>query len=197
MKKIILINLIGVICVFFSSLSYTNEKNILTLDSNSYLKVKFKIVEDETGNPLRNRKIYICHFVFDIHYDPPPEQFIITSVYTDSNGVFSLDLSKIEKYVEIKETTHTTKIANDIVVCAGKPYNIERFGMSSDLTHRYSEDHIRIFYDSSGKVSFHGNRIYNLKNKTVKIMPAYSEPTEEQYEEILLVVKHINGKNVY
>lgn len=145
--------------------------------SDSYLSgVKFKIIEDRTGNPLKNHYIEIYRFAYDVHFNSKESNFYITSVTTDSQGVFSLDLSKID--------------TQEIVIQPGKPYNIVIFDRSSDLAHTKSIDHIRVTGNG-------GNAIYNLKNKIVQIIPFhpdYGNKRIESYKEILLTTTKIIEK---
>lgn len=148
-----------------------------------YLKnVKFRIVEETTGEPLKNRELNICYFVH-IRLRPgalspylnKDADFYITSVTTDGNGQFTLDLSSID-------------IA-DIVVEPGKLYNIVRFERSSDLAHTKSVDHIRVVRFKPGTTRVVSNMIYDIKRKTVKTIPISGEAQEKPYGEILLVAK--------
>lgn len=144
--------------------------------SDSHLSaVKFKIVEFDTGNPLKDCHLDIYRFAYDVHFESKETDLYITSVTTDSQGVFSLDLSKIN-------VSYT-------VVQPGKQYGIVRFERSSDLSHTKSTDHIRIVGSTPGKISFAGNAIYDLKRRVVKIVPFSGATEKEPYTKILLVVR--------
>jgi hypothetical protein len=153
----------------------------------SYLEnVKFKVVEEDTGQPLQNRQLDIYHFVrFNLefvrsrleheHYTSKDVDYYIASVSTDGNGIFSLDLSSID--------------AMDIIIQPGKPYNTLRFERSSDIGHTKSADRIRVVRFETGTTRVTSNMIYDLKQGIVKIIPISGQAVEEKpYKEILLVV---------
>ena len=155
----------------------TPEKNI------NYLKeVRFKIVDEVTKEPLKNRELNICRFVyFKLKPDAPSPyldkkaNWYISSVTTDDNGVFTLDLSSIDAMV--------------IVVEPAKPYNIVRFTRSSGGAKEGSLDHISIFEEASGTSR---NLWYDLKHKIVRIVPTYGQKEQQKtYEEIILVAKKL------
>lgn len=149
-------------------------------------KVKFRIVEEATGVPLKNRELNICRFVYFKLKPGAPSPYLakdaswyITSVTTNENGIFSLDLSSIE--------------AMDIVVAPGRGYNIVRFERSLDLAHTKSADHIRIVQFEPGTTRVRSNMIYDLKQRVVRIIPISGQAIEEKpYKEILLVTRIIS-----
>ncbi len=142
--------------------------------SDSHLsKVRFKIVAEDTGEPLTNHQLDIYHFVYDVPFDSKEAPWYITSAITDSEGLFSLDLSDIE--------------VDYIVVQPGQPYNIVRFERASDLKHTASADHIRVVRFEAGETRVEANAIYNLKRGVVKIISLSGEAREESYTEILLI----------
>ena len=100
-------------------------------------KVRFKIVAEDTGAPLTNHPLDIYYFVYDVPFDSKEAPWYITSVTTDSEGVFSLDLSDLE--------------VDYIVVQPGQPYNIVRFERAADLKHTASADHIRVVRFEAGE----------------------------------------------
>lgn len=135
--------------------------------------VRFKIVAEDTGEPLKNHQVDIYDFVYDVPFDSRGAPWYITSATTDSEGVFLLDLSNIE--------------VNHVVVQPGQPYNIVRFERASDLKHTESADHIRVVRFKAGETRVEGNAIYDLKRKVVKIIPISGDVREESYTEILLI----------
>lgn len=149
----------------------------------SHLKnVKFRIVDEATGEALRNRELNICRFVeFKLTPGAPSPylnkgaDWFITSMKTDEQGVFFLDLSKIEVV--------------DIVVYAGTPYEIVRFERSSDIAHKKSADHIRVVQFKAGTTQVVSNMIYDLKGKIFKTITTAGEVQEKPYEEIILAAK--------
>jgi hypothetical protein len=155
------------------------------VEGEGYLKnVKFKIIDEATGEPLKNRELNICYFVMFKLKPGAPSPYLdkgadwfITAIKTDGQGIFFLDLSSI-------------RIA-DIVVELGKPYNIVRFGRSSDLAHTNSADHIRVVQFEMGTTRVTSNMIYDLKQKTIKTIPISGQPEEKPYEEILLLAKRL------
>lgn len=147
-------------------------------DTSHLQNVKFRIVDKATGEPLRNRELNICRFVYFKLKPGVPSPYLrkdadwyITSVVTDNNGIFMLDLSSIEE-------TH-------IVVEPGKPYYITKFSRTSDLAGTKSIDHVRVTHFHRGLT----NRIYDLKRGMVKIIVFSDETTEEPFTEILLTVR--------
>ncbi len=144
--------------------------------SGSHLSnVRFKIVAEDTGEPLKNHQLDIYHFVYDVHFDSRESPWYITSVTTDSEGVFLLDLSNID--------------VNYVVVQPGKPYNIVRFERASDLRHTESADHVRVVRFKAGETRVEGNAIYDLKRRVVRIISTSGDAKEESYTEILLVAQ--------
>ncbi|MHB0945986.1 MAG: ankyrin repeat domain-containing protein [Sedimentisphaerales bacterium] len=143
-----------------------------------YLKnVKFKITDEHTGEPIANRELGICRFVnfkrminSSSPYLNKSADFYITSVITDGNGVFTLDLSLFE--------------GGQFIVEPNRPYMTADFERSCDLSHTQSEECIRIFEGN-------GNKIYNLKEKTVKNIPFTGETKERPYEFIQLFTKRM------
>jgi hypothetical protein len=107
-------------------------------------------------------------------------EWYITSVVTDKNGVFTLNLSAIEE--------------TSIVVEPGKLYDMTRFSRTSDLAGTKSVNHIRVAY-------FHGGltkRIYDLRSGMVRTIADSGETVKEPSIEILLTVRkrenEIHGK---
>jgi hypothetical protein len=153
---------------------------------NSYSEnVKFKIFDEATLETLKIRELNVCKFVYfklkpgaESPYLDEDADWYITSVVTDVNGIFELDLSSIKE-------TH-------IVIEPGKPYDITRFSRTSDFAGTKSVDHIRVSYFHNGLTK----RIYDLKNRSVKIITSSGETVEEPFTEILLAVrKHQSGLN--
>jgi hypothetical protein len=135
--------------------------------------VSFRIVADGTEEPLGNRELGIYRFVYDVPYDSRDVPWYVTSVTTDEDGVFSLDLSGLD--------------VGHIVVQPGQPYNIVRFERASDLKHTGSADHVRVVRFRAGATRVESNAIYDLAHQTVQIIPIEGEAWEESYAEILLV----------
>jgi hypothetical protein len=135
--------------------------------------VRFRIVAQDSGQPLRNRPLDIYDFVYDVQYDSQDAPWYITSVTTDGEGVFSLDLSRVD--------------VGHIVVQPGQPYNIVRFERASDLRHTGSASHIRVVRFRAGETRVESNAIYDLERQTVQIIPISGDTREESYAEILLV----------
>jgi len=138
--------------------------------------VKFRIVDEATQEPLKNRELNICRFVFFELKLGAPSPYLnkgapwyITSVVTDGNGVFVLDLSAVKE-------TH-------IVVEPGKPYNVTGFTRTSDLAGTKSADHIRV-----------AGNIYDLRNGMVKIITGSGETEEKPFTEILLSAKKLDNE---
>jgi hypothetical protein len=137
--------------------------------------VKFKIVDRTTQDPLKNCELNICKFVYfklkpatQSPYLDKDADWYITSVVTDENGVFMLDLSLIKE-------TH-------IVIAPEKLYDTMRFSRVSDMAGTKSVDHIRVTYFSEGLTK----RVYDLKKGTVKVIADSGETVEEPFTEILL-----------
>jgi hypothetical protein len=155
-------------------------------DAASHLKnVKFRIVDEVTGEPIRNRELNICQYVeFKLKRGAPSPyldkeaDWFIASIKTDEQGVFFLDLLEIE--------------ASSIVVEPGPPYNIVRFERSSDIAHMKSVDHIRVVQFKPETTQVVSNMIYDLKSQTAKTIPISGQPEEQPYEEISLVTKRKN-----
>lgn len=150
-------------------------------DNHHLADVRFRIVDEATGAALANRDLNICRFVYFKLKPGAPSPYLskdaswyITSVTTDENGIFSLDLSSID--------------AMDIVVAPGRDYNIVRFERSLDLAHTKSADHIRVVRFERGTTRVRSNMIYDLKRRMVKIIPISGQGTEQKpYDTILLV----------
>jgi hypothetical protein len=138
-------------------------------------KVRFKIVAEDTGEPLANHQLDLYRFVYDVPFDSKEAPWYITSATTDSEGVFSLDLSDFE--------------VDYIVVQPDQPYSIVRFERASDLKHTASADHIRVVRFEAGETRVEANAIYDLKHRVVKIIPISGEVREESYTEILLIAQ--------
>jgi len=158
-------------------------------DDISHLKnVKFKIIDEATGEPLKNRELNICQFVYFKLKPGAPSPYLdkgadwfITLIKTDGQGIFFLDLSKIE--------------VHDIVAEPGPPYNIVHFERSSNIRHNKSANHIRVVQFEAGTTRVASNMVYDLKRKIVKIIPIFGGQAQEKpYDQILLVTKKL--KNV-
>jgi hypothetical protein len=134
--------------------------------------VRFRIVAQDSGQPLGNRPLDVYYFVYDVQYDSKDAPWYITSVTTDGKGVFSLDLSDVN--------------VDHIVVQPGQPYNIVRFERASDLRHSGSADHIRVVRYRAGETRVESNAIYDLERQTVRIIPVSGGAWEEPYVEVLL-----------
>jgi len=152
-------------------------------DKKGNLKnVKFKIVDEITGEPIKKLEMNICKFVYFklVAQGPSPyldknRDFFITSVTTDSDGIFALDMSSFSH--------------DDIVVQPMELYDYVRFSRSSSFKHDYSSEHVRIVLFEPGETKVASNKIYDLKNKTVYIIPSSGKEQEHAYAEILLPVK--------
>jgi hypothetical protein len=141
---------------------------------DAYLSdVRFRIVAKDSGEPLGNRALDIYTFVYDVQYDSKDAPWYIASVTTDAEGVFSLDLSRMD--------------VGHIVVQPGKPYNIVRFERASDLGHTGSTGHVRVVRTRPGGTRVESNAIYDLERHTVQTIPVSGDAWEEPYTEILLV----------
>ena len=148
--------------------------------------VRFRILEEATGAPLANRQLNICRFFYFKLAPGAPSPYLdkdagwyITSVTTDEQGRFALDLSRIE--------------ATDIVLEPGLPYDIVSFERSSDLAHTKSADHIRVLRFEKGTTRVTGNAIYDLKRKTAKILAVSGQPTQEIFTEVLLLTRKLKN----
>lgn len=155
-------------------------------DTSHLKNVKFKIIDEATSQPLSNRELNICQFVyFKLKPDAPSPyldkggDWFITSIKTDGQGIFFLDLSKIE--------------ASDLVVEPGPPYNIVRFERSSDLAHTKSADHIRVVQFETGTTRVISNMIYDLKNKKVSRIYPPECALAVPYVQILLTAKRVES----
>ena len=145
--------------------------------------VKFKIVQESTGRPLPTTDLNICRFVdFKLQtgsekpYLTKNENWFLTSVKTDENGIFSLNLSRIK--------------VTDIVVAPPEPYIYTRFELNNDITDTNALGHVRVVRFEPGSTSVTANLIYNLKTKIVKVIPISGQKAQqESFEEILLSVK--------
>jgi hypothetical protein len=147
---------------------------LVACGSDAHLSgVKFRIVAQDTGEPLGNRSLDVYHFVYDVQYDSRDAPWYITSVSTDDEGVFPLDLSRVD--------------VGHIVVQPGKPYGIVRFERASDLQHTGSTDHVRVVRFEAGGTRVEGNAVYDLKRRTVRIIPVSGDAWEESYSEIRLM----------
>ncbi len=135
--------------------------------------VRFRIVAEGTEEPLGNRELGIYRFVYDVPYDSQDVPWFITSVTTDEDGVFTLDLSDLD--------------VGYVVVQPGQPYNVVRFERASDLQHTGSSDHIRVVRFKPGETRVESNAIYDLARQTVQIIPIEGGAWEEPFAEILLV----------
>ncbi len=146
-------------------------------DTSHLESVKFQVIDEATREPLKNHELNICKFVY---FKLPPgapspyldkdAEWFITSVTTNENGVFVLDLSLIKE--------------KHIVVKPGKQYDITRFSRTSDLEGTISFDNIKVTQFQRGLI----NRIYDLRSGKVKIIDDSGEVTEEPFTEILLTV---------
>ena len=153
-------------------------------DKGHLQNVAFRIAEESTGAPLANRQLNICRFVYfklapgaTSPYLDKQAAWYITSVTTDEQGRFALDLSRIE--------------ATDIVVEPAQPYDIVRFERSSDLAHTKSADHIRVVRFEKGTTHLSGNVIYDLKRKVANTLAVSGQPTEETFTEVFLFAKKL------
>ena len=151
------------------------------VDGENHLKnVKFKIIDGSTGEPIRNRELNICQFVYFKLKPGAPSPYLdkkaswyIRSVTTDDNGVFTLDLSLIDTMA--------------IAVEPAEPYNIVRFTRTSGGAQEGPPDHISIFEEGDGTSR---NLWYDLKRKIVRIIPTYGQKDQRKpYEEIVLITR--------
>jgi hypothetical protein len=145
-------------------------------DSDILESVKFQIIDEATREPLKNCELNICKFLTLKPGSPSPysdkaAEWYITSVVTDENGIFKLDL------LPIKE--------KHIVVQPGELYRTTRFSRTSDLIGTNSANHIKVTYFQRGLT----NKIYDLDTGKVKIITDSGEVTEEPFTEILLEVR--------
>lgn len=147
-------------------------------DTGLSASVKFQIIDDATSEPLKNRELNICKFVyFKLKPGTPPPysdkaaEWYIISVVTDENGGFELDLSTIKE--------------KHIVVQPEGPYDITRFSRTSDLTGTNSASHIKVTYFQHGLT----NKIYDSGTGKVKIITDSGIVTEEPFKEILLTAR--------
>ena len=153
-------------------------------NSVSHLKaVEFKIIDEITGEPLKNRELNICYPIRLRARPGAPSPYLnqnssiyITSVQTDTDGLFTLDMTAIK--------------AVRFVVEPNSPYRAIEIGRSCDLARTKSANHIRVFEGYLGGARVNGNLIYDLKRKVVKVIESYSGKVEEKpYEHIILAVK--------
>ena len=119
------------------SISIIGPAQAVEADISHLKNVKFKVADEETGEPLRNRELNIYKFVFVAEfakgaspYSGKDSDSYITSVTTNNNGIFTLDLSSIDTM--------------DFVIGPEEPYYIQSFGCSSGLSHTKSVSHLRI-----------------------------------------------------
>ncbi|MHC4740102.1 MAG: M56 family metallopeptidase, partial [Planctomycetota bacterium] len=146
--------------------------------------VRFRIVDEVSGEPLKNRELNICSFVYFKLGPGAPSPYLdknaewyITSVTTDDNGFFALELASID--------------VTDIIVEPGKSHNIVKFERSSNLAHTKSTDHVRVVNFEPGTTRVVSNMIYDIKRKIVKTIPISGRAEEKPYEVILLKAKRI------
>jgi hypothetical protein len=152
---------------------------------DSHLRnVKFRIIDEATGEPLSNRELNICKFVYfklkpgaASPYLDKKADWYINSVTADDKGWFVLDLSSID--------------TTDIVIEPGGPYNIVKFERSLDLRHTKSKDYIRVVQFKPGTTQVVSNMIYDLKRKMVRIISISGETKELPFQEVLLYAKRI------
>jgi ankyrin repeat protein/beta-lactamase regulating signal transducer with metallopeptidase domain len=172
------------------ALAITAKITTLAPDTNAHApsdanlkNVQFKIVDETTAQPLKNRQLNICRFVYFKLKPGQPSPYLkknaewyITSVTTDHNGVFSLDLSSID--------------AVSLVVEPGPPYNFVRFTRSSGSAAKAeSLDYITLF-EQGPRTS--RNISYDLKRKIATIYPTSGRKEQEKpYQEILLKAKRL------
>jgi hypothetical protein len=135
--------------------------------------VRFRIVADETGEPLANRSLDVYRFVYDVHYDSRDVPWYITSVTTDGDGAFTLDLHNVD--------------VGHVVIQPGQPCGIVRFERASDLRHTRSAGHVRVVRFVTGETRVESNAIYDLQHQTVRIVPISGDPWQEPFTEVLLV----------
>jgi hypothetical protein len=137
--------------------------------------VQFRIIAEDSGEPLRTHNLDIYRFVYDVQFDSKEAPWYITSATTDDNGIFCLDLSGMD-------ATYT-------VIQPGEPYGIVRFERASDLRHTTSADHVRVVRFEAGDTHVESNAIYDVKRQVVRIIPTSGDAWEEPYTEILLVAQ--------
>lgn len=152
-------------------------------DTGLLASVKFQIIDDATREPLKNRELNICKFFYfklksgtPSPYSDKAAEWYITSVVTDENGGFELDLSTIKE--------------KHIVVQPEGPYDITRFSRTCDLTGTNSAGHIKVTYFQHGLT----NRIYDLGTGKVKIITDSGMVVEEPFTEILLTTRRRENK---
>ena len=127
----------GILLITLLSISIFSLVQAVEEDTSHLKNVKFKVIDEANGEPLRNYELNIFKFVFELKfvqgyspYSGKGSDFYITSVTTNNNGIFTLDLSSIDTM--------------DFVIGPEEPYYIQSFGCSSGLSHTKSVSHLRI-----------------------------------------------------
>lgn len=131
--------------------NYIKKTPTLTSEIENSASVKFRLIDSETKEPIRNWDIYICNFAFDARCDETAvnSDLFIKKTKSNKEGYFSLNIAKSSGISSIN---------------LGKPYFYEGFNYDEDTKE------IRVVYlDDTGRVKF--NRLYNWETKKVKEYP--------------------------
>jgi len=149
--------------------------------------VRFRIVAERDEKPLANRELR----VFDRRAEDVVLEFVrtravsqgyyLTSVTTDNDGLFTLDLSD-------------TRIT-DFAIQPGPPNDIVRFERASDVGHTKSPYHIRVVRFEKGTQQVARNDIYDLRRATVRRIHIAGGEEQASYREILLAAPDLLQKD--
>lgn len=145
--------------------------------------VKFRIVSQADESPLPSRELYI----FDGRVEDAVFEFVktkatsqghyLTSVTTDGQGCFTLDLSD--------------NALTAIVIQPSPPYDVVEFERASDTRHTKSAFHIRLVRFQKGTRKVVRNDIYDLRRGTVKQIGINGSGKEGPFEEVLIVAPEL------
>ncbi len=145
--------------------------------------VKFRIVAQADENPLSDREL----LVFDGRVKDAVFEFVktkavsqkhyLTSVKTDGQGYFALDLSDLA--------------LTDVVIQPGPPYEFVSFERASNIGHMKSAFHIRVVRLEKGTRKVARNDIYDLRRHIVKQIGIDGGASEASFDEVLLVAPHL------
>ena len=91
-------------------------------------------------------------------------------------------------------TFNKTYDCRSIILVIGEQYKNINFSFSNNLSHNYSDDHIRIVDCVPGSTQVQGNYIYNLKNKEVTYFKINGNKTVKKFKYIRIQVIKKNKK---
>lgn len=134
--------------------------------------VKFRLIDGETNEPIANWKIIICDGMWE---DTPCEESspsFVQATKSNSSGIFFFDVNKIPK--------------KSIVINLGEPYYYRKIGRGDNLGHNFNPYFIRVVEtEKNWKVRV--NKLYDLRNKQVKIIPLKGEVTTDTFNTVNLI----------